>query len=264
MHLWPEMRQNSDMARFFRNSSPSALCAIERASRRPTLCFAVRDEEKGKPRGMIIPQFTPPAQVPKTQPISRPAAEVIAEMAEKQNAIMRQNQLADSGEEREKMSVEEMYQRGQAHYVKKEFPEAAKWFYRAAEQGHAGAQCNLGNMCYFGEGMPRDFDKSVEWYRPAAEQGHAEAQYNLGMAWENGRGVPHDYAEATKWLRLAAEQGFMQFDFAMKYYVGHGVNQDKSEAVKWLLRAAEQEDAGAQAFLSAMYIRGRRCSAKSC
>ena len=44
-------------------------------------------------------------------------------------------------------------------------------------------------------------------YRKAAEQGDAAAQYNLGLMYANGRGVPQDYVEAHKWLNLAATQG---------------------------------------------------------
>ena len=32
-----------------------------------------------------------------------------------------------------------------------------------------------------GEGVTQDKEKAVQWYQKAAEQGHADAQYNLGM-----------------------------------------------------------------------------------
>ena len=40
-----------------------------------------------------------------------------------------------------------------------------------------------------------------------AEQAHAKAQNNLGDIYENDRGVPQDDAEAAKWYRRTAEQG---------------------------------------------------------
>ncbi|MBQ4314147.1 MAG: sel1 repeat family protein, partial [Lentisphaeria bacterium] len=46
------------------------------------------------------------------------------------------------------------------------------------------------------------------WYRKAAEQGHATAQYNLGLCYYLGQGVTKDLAEAVKWLRKSAEQGY--------------------------------------------------------
>ena len=44
-------------------------------------------------------------------------------------------------------------------------------------------------------------------YRKAAEQGKAIAQYNLGYCYEKGLGVVKDPTEAVKWYRKAAEQG---------------------------------------------------------
>jgi TPR repeat protein len=47
----------------------------------------------------------------------------------------------------------------------------------------------------------------VEWYRKAAEQGAAEAQRNLGWCYSNGFGVAKNYMESYKWLSFASEQG---------------------------------------------------------
>ena len=53
-----------------------------------------------------------------------------------------------------------------------------------------------------------DYAEAVKCYRKAAEQGDAAAQYNLGVIYYNGEGVTQDYAEAVKWYRKAAEQGY--------------------------------------------------------
>ena len=58
-----------------------------------------------------------------------------------------------------------------------------------------------------GRGVPQDNEKAIAWYRKAAEQGHAIAQCNVGWMYENGRGVPRDYEKAIAWYRKAAEQG---------------------------------------------------------
>ncbi len=52
--------------------------------------------------------------------------------------------------------------------------------------------------------------ETLERARKAAEQGHAEAQYNLGGFYVFGDGVKQDYAEAVKWYRKAAAQGDAQ------------------------------------------------------
>ena len=85
--------------------------------------------------------------------------------------------------------------------------EAVKWYRKAAEQGVAKAQFNLGVMSYKGRGVPQDDADAVRWYRKAAEQGHASAQFNLGLMYDKGRGVPQDYLLAHMWLNLAAATG---------------------------------------------------------
>ena len=87
---------------------------------------------------------------------------------------------------------------------------------KAAEQGDAKAQYNLG-VCYAnGDGVQKDLTQAVFWYRKAAEQGHAEAQYNLGVCYYNGDGVQKDLAQAVFWLRKAADQGFAQVHEVLK------------------------------------------------
>ena len=50
---------------------------------------------------------------------------------------------------------------------------------KAAEQGLAGAQSNLG-VCYSeGRGVPQDDKQAVFWFRKAAGQGDTEAAERL-------------------------------------------------------------------------------------
>ena len=53
----------------------------------------------------------------------------------------------------------------------------------------------------------QDYAEAMHWYRKAAEQGNAIAQFNLGVMYSNGEGVKRDQTEAAKWYRLAAAQG---------------------------------------------------------
>ena len=62
-------------------------------------------------------------------------------------------------------------------------------------------------MYYNGVGVARDYAEAAKWYRKAAEQGHADAQYFLGSLYYNGQGVAQDEAEAERWFRKAAVQG---------------------------------------------------------
>lgn len=61
-----------------------------------------------------------------------------------------------------------------------------------------------------GEGVPKDPYRAVELYCKAAAEGDAEAQYDLGWMYLNGRGVPRNEPYAAALFGLAAEQGLAQ------------------------------------------------------
>jgi hypothetical protein len=88
----------------------------------------------------------------------------------------------------------------------------------------------------------------VAWYRRAADQGEARAQANLGRAYAAGLGVAQDYAQAAAWYRRAADQGHAasQFDLAELYARALGVQRNDVEACRWFLiaeaRAGSAED----------------------
>ena len=113
---------------------------------------------------------------------------------------------------------------------------------RAAEQGDADAQFNLGHMYHNGNGVPQDHTEAIRWYRQAAEQGKAMAQNNLGRMYYNGEGVSQDDSEAVRWYRRAAEQGdaIAQVNLGDMYDAGWGVPQDDRQASQWYRRASEQ------------------------
>jgi uncharacterized protein len=58
-----------------------------------------------------------------------------------------------------------------------------------------------------GRGVAEDDAEAVKWYRKAAEQGHAMAQSNLGVMYGNGQGVAQDDVMGYMWFNLAAAQG---------------------------------------------------------
>ena len=138
--------------------------------------------------------------------------------------------------------------------IAKDSQKAMEWYKKAAEQGHAGAQVNLGTY-YYGEGVDQDYKEAVMWYKKAAEQGNARAQYNLGLCYYYGNGVDQDYKEALTWYKKAADQGYAnaQAKFGNSYYYGEGVDQDYKEAVMWYKKAADQGHTGAQADLGSCY-----------
>jgi uncharacterized protein len=52
----------------------------------------------------------------------------------------------------------------ESQIVPQNYPEALKWFRKAAEKGDTRAQVKLGHMYYFGQGIPKRYDGSgVRW-----------------------------------------------------------------------------------------------------
>jgi len=54
------------------------------------------------------------------------------------------------------------------------------------------------------------------WYRKAAEQGNAKAQFNLGLMYYRGQVVTQNYVQAHMWFNLAAASGAKKVNAAAK------------------------------------------------
>jgi len=72
---------------------------------------------------------------------------------------------------------------------------------KKAESGNPDDQFHLGLHYQQGQhGFPKDYSEAAKWYRKAAEQGHAGAQLYLGVYLCN---VKQEVVEAYKWFELA-------------------------------------------------------------
>jgi S1-C subfamily serine protease len=58
-----------------------------------------------------------------------------------------------------------------------------------------------------GKGVTKDASKAVYWFQKAANQGDATAQYNLGVMYAAGEGVTKDEVEALSWFYIAKSNG---------------------------------------------------------
>ena len=70
-------------------------------------------------------------------------------------------------------------------------------------------------MYYNGRGVKQDDFEAVKWYRKAAEQGTAQAQAQLGFAYILGKGVQFNKSLAKEWFGKACDNGEQ---IGCKYY----------------------------------------------
>ena len=58
--------------------------------------------------------------------------------------------------------------------------------------------------------MRQDYTKAREWYEKAANQGIAQAQFNLGVFYYHGKGVRQNIATAKELFGKACDNGFQE------------------------------------------------------
>lgn len=200
------------------------------------------------------PQSAGSSQGPK-QSLSPPETAVTGDQSAP-NDVASTRRAAEQGDADAQSNLGFMFEKGRG--VPQDYAQAVYWYCKAAEQGNAVAQNNLGFLYCKGLGVPQDYPQAVSWFRKAAEQGNARAQDNLGFLYWKGLGVTQDYAQAVYWCRNAAEQGYAhaQSGLGVMFEKGLGVTQDYAQAVYWCRKAAEQGDAEAQARLGNLYSSG--------
>ena len=71
------------------------------------------------------------------------------------------------------------YEEGLSAYNRGDYAAALREWRPLAERGDAWAQYGLGVMYDNGEGVPRDYAEAATWFRRAADQGHADAKAAL-------------------------------------------------------------------------------------
>lgn len=166
--------------------------------------------------------------------------------------------LAMEGDAMAQFLLGGFYSRGEG--VLQDEEKAVAWWRKAAEQGLASAQNELGVALTDGRGVDEpDPVQAVAWYRRAAAQGLTVAEANLGLMYWNGLGVPQDDRQAIALFEEAAGKGlgWAQFYLGEAYENGRGVNMNTRKATEWYLMAAERDYTEAQYALGRMYFTGR-------
>jgi TPR repeat protein len=130
---------------------------------------------------------------------------------------------------------------------------------KAAEQGDANAENDLGLLYASGRGVSQDLLQAFKWFQMAAGHGLDRGQFNLGEAYAKGSGVLSDDVQAFQWYVKAATQGLPEAQFAVgnAYAIGTGVLSDDLFAFQWFLKSAQQRFALAQLAVGEAYILGK-------
>ena len=176
-------------------------------------------------------------------------------------------------------------------------PDAVEVLRHRPRQGGATAQFDLAEMYVKGDGVPKDVKRATLWFRRAAGQGYAAAQYNLGLIYAGFppyRGIPRDLVallclaksrdrtrsgtfgesakrncagpyfaenagespELSRQLLDGPANAEAQFNLAETFHKGKSVGKNAIEAVFWFHKAAEQGHPVAQNNLAFMYANG--------
>lgn len=137
-------------------------------------------------------------------------------------------------------------------------PERTKLLTKAAEQGHTLSQIKLAEMHKAGRGALKSDTKAEEWFAKATTQRDPEIQFRIGRRYYSGDGLPEDDVKAAEWFTKAAKQGhaLSQYYTGAMYRTGRGVSRSDIMAAEWYTKAAEQGHSGAQSQLGEMYEEG--------
>ena len=164
-----------------------------------------------------------------------------------------------------------------AAYKREHYEMAMYDFEQRAVQGDAVAQFCLGYMYKHGKGVLPDLQRAIEWYTKAAEQGYAFAQNDLGVTLvrieekiatinsqiENGAFV----SQALEWFEKAAEQDnpTAQYNIAAMHFIEsrYHFSENSTEAnelfqigISWCKKAVKHDYPPAQNELAGIYLLG--------
>ena len=88
-----------------------------------------------------------------------------------------------------------------------------------------------------GKGVPENNAEAVKWFRKAAEQGEADAQSNLGRMYARGDGVSRDRVTGYMWCSLAEAQGHKKaardLNFARRRLTPAQIAKAQALATEW-------------------------------
>lgn len=160
-------------------------------------------------------------------------------------------EAAFAGDVVAQLSVAAMYEEREA------YPDAEKWFLKAAHQGNPDAQFKVGFFLSTGLGGVTNLVDAASWYEKAASNKVARAQHNLAVCFEHGLGRGKDLNKALRWYREAAYAGdtFAQKAVGVFHEKGRGITINMAEAAAWYMLSAGRGNKRASELLNSLKTR---------
>lgn len=118
-------------------------------------------------------------------------------------------------------------------------PEELKILKKKSDSGDAEAQYQLA-VWHSTDAITMEQEKAFILYKKAAEQGHAQAQFEVGFCYAKGMGVEEDRMKAYIWFKKAAKQGVEEAQINLSYHYESAL-VDSVEAYAYTLLADDSD-----------------------
>lgn len=128
--------------------------------------------------------------------------------------------------------------------------DAAKWFLKAAKQGHTDGMVALGELGLANQGGLTPSD-ARNWLEQAANKGRTDAMRALADIYYTGKGTAPDAVKGENWLVKATNYGDA---FAERRLGDLNFDKDPNTALQWYEKAASHGDHEAAYIAAIMYV----------
>lgn len=180
-------------------------------------------------QGFALPDFAIPTKAPEISPIAPPG----------------QVQTQDNNPD---------FLEGVRQYQAGNVQAAFNSFLKAAKDGDAWSQTQVGLFYEQGIGVQQDYTQAAAWYKAAVQNPvcDPQAMKNLGQLYEYGAGVNEDWSAAAQLYQKGAQLGNASAETALAraYQFGVGLPQDRAMAIQWQQKAIADGDLSGQDWLT--------------
>ena len=130
------------------------------------------------------------------------------------------------------------------------------WANKAVELDNKKSLNTLGEFYRFGIGTKKNPEKAIECYKKSFEAGYGKiGALNIGEMYFYGEGVPVDYDEATKWFQKACDPRLSQpyVLIGRMYEMGVYGEKNVSQAISWYKKGEQLGSPFADYYLGCCY-----------